>query len=313
AESPLETSRQVLTDEPVAPSRLRPRLPRDLETICLKCLGKEPAQRYASALALAEDLERFRDDRPILARRSGPFERAWRWCRRNPWPAATGIAVATAFLILLIGANAAAWKFRHQRDQIARALIRIQQSEATARQEAAAAQEARDAEARQRQAAEDQRNRAVRAEQAARDQEFLARGDRDAALAASRAEAEVRRRAEDAEKAAHLEADKAQAVSRFLTEDLLVQAEPENNAAASRVTLREVLDRAAAKVGARFGEQPEAEASVRRTIAQTYHGLGAWGESERHWRIVREIERRRAGAETAPVWQVEAQIGHMLR
>src|SRR5262249_47536668 len=111
----------------------------------------------------------------------------------------------------------------------------------------------------------------------------------------------------------HLEADKAQAVNRFLTEDLLVQAEPENNAAASRVTLREVLDRAAAKVGERFGEQPEAEAAVRRTIALTYHGLGAWGESERHWRIVREIERRRAGTETAPVWRAEAQIGHMLR
>jgi serine/threonine protein kinase len=155
--------------------------------------------------------------------------------------------------------------------------------------------------------------KAARAERGARGAEAQAGRDRDAALAASRAEAEMRRRAEGAEKAARLEADKAQTVNRFLTEDLLVQAEPENNAAESRVTLREVLDRAAAKVGERFGEQPEVEAAVRRTIAETYHGLGAWGESERHWRTVREIERRRAGTESAAIWEAEAQIGHMLR
>ncbi len=134
-----------------------------------------------------------------------------------------------------------------------------------------------------------------------------------AARAAGRAETKARRRAEDAEKAAHLEADKAKAINRFLTEDLLVQAEPENSPAASRVTLREVLDRAAAKVGERFGGQPEAEAAVRTTIAETYHGLGAWDESERHWRIVRELERGRVGTESAGIWQAEAEIGHMLR
>ena len=77
-----------LTDEPVSPSRLRPRLPRDLETICLKCLHKEPARRYATRRGAGRRPAAVPGGRPILARRSTPAERAWRWCRRNPWPAA---------------------------------------------------------------------------------------------------------------------------------------------------------------------------------------------------------------------------------
>jgi WD40 repeat protein len=119
AESPLETLRQVVADEPVAPSRLRPKLPRDLETICLKCLRKEPEKRYTSALALAEELRRFLEGRPILARPSTSAERFWRWCRRNPWLAAANIAAAALTTILAVGATVAAWTFRAQRDQIA--------------------------------------------------------------------------------------------------------------------------------------------------------------------------------------------------
>ena len=102
----LETLVQVKTAEPVPPARLVPGLPRDAETIALKCLQKDPAKRYASAEALAEDLRRFLEDRPIRARRASSAERLLRWVRRNKLVAGllasllvtlvTGLVVSTA-------------------------------------------------------------------------------------------------------------------------------------------------------------------------------------------------------------------------
>ena len=84
AATPMDTIFQVMSDDPVSPSRLQSRTPRDLETICLKCLRKEPGKRYASAAELAEDLRRFQAGEPIAARPLGKIERCWRWCRRHP-------------------------------------------------------------------------------------------------------------------------------------------------------------------------------------------------------------------------------------
>jgi hypothetical protein len=102
----------VLTEEPVPPSRLNGLLPRDLETICLKCLQKNPKHRYASALALAEDLHRFQAGEAIQARPLGSVERLVRWCRRKPASAclaafAIVIMVLLGILVSLLGNHAA--------------------------------------------------------------------------------------------------------------------------------------------------------------------------------------------------------------
>jgi eukaryotic-like serine/threonine-protein kinase len=101
AANPMDTLMQVLADEPVPPSRLQPTVPRDLETICLKCLAKDVPRRYPSALELAEELQRFQRGEPIRARPCGYADRVLRWCRRNPGVASLVLTAAT--LLLLVG------------------------------------------------------------------------------------------------------------------------------------------------------------------------------------------------------------------
>lgn len=91
---------RVLTEDPVSPAWHRPEIPRDLETICMKCLEKEPRNRYASAAALAEDLRRFLDDESILARPPSTVGRGIKWVRRHPWK-----SVAGALLVILVVAS----------------------------------------------------------------------------------------------------------------------------------------------------------------------------------------------------------------
>jgi WD40 repeat protein len=113
AATALDTLLQVLGDEPVPPRQLNRQVLPDLETICLKCLHKEPARRYASAAALANDLQRFRAGKPIAARPVGRMERSVKWARRNPTVAAL---VSLLGVVLLAGAvgglSLASWALR---------------------------------------------------------------------------------------------------------------------------------------------------------------------------------------------------------
>jgi formylglycine-generating enzyme required for sulfatase activity len=116
-DSALVTLQKVLTLDPDRPRSLRSDIPRDLETICLKCLEKLPNKRYATADMLAADLRAFLDGRPITARPVGATERAWKWVKRNPGRAG---AIAAAVLVL-VGGAVAAYGVREQRaaDQLA--------------------------------------------------------------------------------------------------------------------------------------------------------------------------------------------------
>ena len=123
-----ETLQQVQTADPVSPTILNPHLPRDLKTICLKCLEKEPARRYQTAQELADDLGRWLRREPILARPVSRPEKVWRWCRRNPLVATLA---AAAMFIFVLGFAGVAWQ--GQRATRAAAETKIQRDVAQGR------------------------------------------------------------------------------------------------------------------------------------------------------------------------------------
>jgi WD40 repeat protein len=99
----------VRSRPPVSPTKLNPKIPRDLETICLKCLEKDPRRRYTSAQALSDDLHAWLGSRPIAARRAGTAERGWLWCKRQPVVAGLSAAV---LVIALVGLTGILWQWR---------------------------------------------------------------------------------------------------------------------------------------------------------------------------------------------------------
>ncbi|RIK79161.1 MAG: hypothetical protein DCC68_13680 [Planctomycetota bacterium] len=131
-ETALETARQVVHDEVLSPRRLQRKLPADLETICLKCLEKNPGKRFGSAEALRDDLRRFANDEPIQARPIRAAERAWRWCRRNPMVAALAASVALLLAVIAVGASLTTMRLLHDRRVIVRNLERAESAEQTA-------------------------------------------------------------------------------------------------------------------------------------------------------------------------------------
>jgi WD40 repeat protein len=132
-DSPLEILEQVKLHSPRRPSEANPRVSADLETVCLKCLAKEPQGRYVSAEAMAEDLERWLAGKPVAARRAGRWERLWRWSRRNPLLAALTAASVTLLLLTLATLGISTALLWQQQGQTQRALGQVVEHAAVTR------------------------------------------------------------------------------------------------------------------------------------------------------------------------------------
>ena len=122
-ETTLETLQKVVDTEPTPPSRLHPRLPRDIETICLKCLEKDRWKRYGTALDLADELRRFQDGKPILARPVRAAERLLKWVRRKPTLAALAATILMALLTVSVGSTWFSVQLQGERDGLRQALL----------------------------------------------------------------------------------------------------------------------------------------------------------------------------------------------
>ncbi len=195
AASPLDTVLQVVNDEPLPPTRLQPKIPRNIETICLKCLEKAPARRYPSAEALAEDLRRFREDEPIQARPAGLLERGLKWVRRRPAIAALSAGI---LLVAVAGFGLVSWQWLRAEGQRNKAEAARADAEGQKDRAEGALTEAE----RLRGVAEGRRQEAVAAEQRATD----------------RAESEAR--AKEEEKKARAEAEDQRGKLQRLSADL---------------------------------------------------------------------------------------------
>ena len=241
----------VAANRRAEPDRLIRTVHGELNWIVAKALDKDRARRYQTANALGRDIERYLSGEAVEA---GPVSRGYRmrkFARKNRFM----LAGAGAFFLLLVTATAlTAWQ-----------AIRARSAEVTAQR---------------------QRDRAVSAEVRARSEERQAQEDRNRAIAAE-AQARHERETAVAEKGrANTESDTAKAVTSFLQEDLLSQADasdqvgPANMQRGPDLTVRVALDRAAQRIGGKFSAQPAVEGAIRKTLGDTYNNLGLYGQAE---------------------------------
>jgi serine/threonine protein kinase/Tfp pilus assembly protein PilX len=253
ASTSVETIMLVTTQDPVPVRRLQPQVPRDLETICLKCLEKDPARRYPNAAALAEDLRRFQKGEPILARPTGAVERVVKWARRRPAVAVLSLVTVVVALLGLAGVVLSWREAVHQERQAAlnaanetEARIAAQRAEAAARQNAQKEQAAR-------LEAEEAKARAVAAAKEA------------VAAAAQRTK-----------------------VAEFMT-GLFETVDPigldgyglrASNESGQKLTARQLLDRGARQIKTGTDLDPLTRATLLDTIGHVYRSLSLYDEAE---------------------------------
>ncbi len=259
----------IAANRSIEPARLARLLQGELDWVVMKAIDKDRTRRYATANGFARDIQRYLADEVVEARPPSRGYLLKKFVKRNKGQVIAASLIVLTLLAGIIGTSWGMW-------QANRARIAERERADGERIAKIDAQQARDAEAKQRAAADKQRDKAIASETKARD-----------------------------------EAAKAQTINDFLTQDLLTQAEPANNAVEDKVTLLEVLDRAAAKVGTRFAGEPELERSLRQTIAHTYHGLASWEKAETQMRAVLESARRR-DPRSAEAYEAQGILAHIL-
>jgi len=253
-----EVVQAIRDDEPTRLSSISRVYRGDIETIVAKALEKDKGRRYASAADLAEDIWRYLDDEPIVARPPSASYQLQKFARRHK---ALVAGVAAVFVVLVLGIIASTW-------QAARA-IRAERQAVEERDRALLAEEQSRLE----------RDRATAAE-------TIATAERDRALAAEDRATSERNRAVAEQQRADNEAAMARAVNEFLQGDLLAQASVSAQArpdtkADPDLRVRTALDRAAVRIDSRFQAQPLVEASIRHTIGDTYKALGLYPDAQR--------------------------------
>jgi serine/threonine protein kinase len=229
---------EITQRTPPRPRQLAPQVPADLETVVLKAMAPEPAARYATAAELADDLQRFLDDLPIHARRAGPTERLWRWSRRNPVVAGLTGTVLALLLLAAVG--------------FATAFGLVSRSYHSA-------EEARQQESLQRQAAEDERERA-------------------------------RQAAAEAKAALAFYQERVLAAARPLGQE---------GGLGHEATIRAALDAAAPQIEKAFAGQPVLEAAVRHSLGRSYRYLGEPAPAVRELERALTLRRRELGPDHA--------------
>jgi serine/threonine protein kinase/tetratricopeptide (TPR) repeat protein len=298
----MDTLHQVINREPVSPQDLHAKVPADLDTICLKCLEKDPSKRYASADALAEDLRRFLDGEPILARPTAWWEKVAKWARRRPAAAALAVVVALALVGLCGGgyvlaeqeADRAAEETKlrglavseKQRAETQRE--RAEKLQAEAEEQSRREADLKDAALAAKQAAETQRKRAEVLKGLAEEQSRREADLKNAALAAKQAAETQRKRAEELKGLAEEHFRKACAA----VDTLLARIGHERLAHEPRMEQirRELLQKAAAFYEGFLrerGDDPSVKWQTARTqknLGDIQEMLGAYDQAEERYR-----------------------------